>query len=454
MHAIKESAEALPVLRVDVLEYEAKSRASSQRCVIDRHLKFSTESLESYFFASWEPVVYDALLVAAAVEYCDRAQRRPAFDWGREFEMSIPVHDPDRWNQKAVLSTLHETLDFLTGDRWSITFSARHRPLAPVRQGYFQLKGNIRAVIPFSDGLDSRAVAGREGRRLGDALIRIRLGHGLSHSKEPFTAVPYKVVSGERDFVESSARSRGFKFALIAGIAAYFAEAPEIIVPESGQGALGPALLSVGQAYEDYRSHPLFTRRMQDFLAALLGFRVSFRFPQLWQTKGETLALFVKECADASWRDTWSCWQQARQASVAHKKRQCGICAACMLRRLSIHAAGLVEPRETSVWEDLSAPTLEAGAAAGFDKITRKMREYAIAGALHLDHLANVLHSPAHAEVLSLNAAQLSQSCELSAADVRRRLQRLLKQHESEWRGFVHSLGAHSFVAQWAIRGR
>lgn len=454
MGALKQSAARLPSIRVDVVEADATTRTSSLPCVIDQNLKFSTESMESYFFAQWEPVAYDALLVAAAVEYCDRTQRRPALAWGREIELCIPVHDPDRWNHKTVAETLHQMLDFLTGDRWQISFRPRKQPLTPPRQGQFRLSGNASAVIPFSDGLDSRAVAGLMARSLGDKLIRIHLGHTLSHPRQPFTAVPYKVLSRQRDFVESSARSRGFKFALIAGVAAYFANAGQIIVPESGQGALGPALLPVGQAYEDYRSHPLFTNRMEQFLAALLGLRATFQFPRLWQTKGETLSRFVNECDDgSSWAETWSCWQQSRHVSVENKKRQCGICAACMLRRLSVHAAGLAEPKATYVWEELGAPTFESGAAAAFDrkKITCAMREYAIAGALHFDHLARLVHSPANAEVLSLNALQLSQSCKLPLTEARTRLHRLLTQHETEWKDFMHSLGPKSFVANWAI---
>ena len=444
-----------PHLSVAVIEDGGRAPRSSLACVIGQNVRFSTESLESYFFARWEPVAYDALLVAAAVEFCDRTQHRPAFAWGREFELSVPVHDPDRWNQKPVANTLHDALNFLTGDRWSISFCPRKAPLDPPRQVQFPLSPNVSAVMPFSDGLDSRAVAGLMARSLGDKLIRIRLGHTLSSPKQPFTAVPYKVMRGKRAFVESSARARGFKFALIAGIAAHFANASQIILSESGQGALGPALLPVGQAYEDYRTHPLFTARMEQCLAAILGCRVSFQFPQIWHTKGETLSRFVRECADGSWAQTWSCWQQARQVSVDHKKRQCGICAACMLRRLSIHAAGLTEAKSTYVWEDLGAATFEAGAAATFDKrkITRAMREYAIAGALHLDHLAALAHSPANAGVLSLNAIQLSQSCNLALTETRQRLDRLLAQHENEWESFMDSLGANSFVAHWAIHG-
>ena len=457
MTALKEADSSLPSIRVDVVEAGVKPFRSSLPCLIGENLNFSTESLESYFFAQWEPAVYDALVVAAAVDYADRTQRRSAYAWGREIELSIPVHDPHRWNHKDVSGALHDTLDFLTGDRWLISFRPRKRPLKQIRQGQFRLSGDASAVIPFSDGLDSRAVAGLTAQTLGHKLIRIHLGHTVSHPRAPFTAVPYKLRSGRRNFVESSGRSHGFKFALIAGIAAFFAKAPQIIVPESGQGALGPALLPVGQAWPDYRSHPLFTRRMEQFLAALLGLRVSFQFPQLWQTKGETLARFVKECRDSgSWAETWSCWQQSRQVSVDKKKRQCGICAACMLRRLSVHAAGLTEPRATYVWEDLSAGAFEKGVARAFDrkKVTRAMQQYAIGGALHLDHLAALLHSPAAAHVLSLSASQLRRVCNLDLGDVRARLQRLLTQHETEWKAFVQSLGPHSFVANWAIQAQ
>jgi hypothetical protein len=298
---------------------------------------------------------------------------------------------------------------------------------------------------------------------MGDKLIRVRLGSKtcdgkeLSCQKQPFTSVPYRVQPGKRAFVESSARSRGFKFALLSGLAAYLAKAGQVIVPESGQGALGPVLVTVGQGYEDYRSHPLFTDRMERFLEALLHHEVRFNFPQLWHTKAETLKKFVDECKDgSSWSGTWSCWQQTRQVSVDGKKRQCGICAACLLRRLSVHAAGLAESKQTYVWEDLSARTFEAGAAPSFaaKKITRALREYAIAGTLHLDHLAGLRTSPANSRMLDLSTFQLSRSLGLTDEDVRSRLDRLLLQHKREWQSFTHSHGGTSFLANWATEAQ
>jgi len=448
---------------IHVVEPGVRTAQGAWRCQIGTNVEFSTASLESYFFARWEPVACDALLVAAAVEFADRALRRPAYTWQREFALRIPVHDTNRWNDRRVSETLRDALGFLTGDRWHFEFYGRRKAMSSPQQSTLDLPTDVEAVIPFSNGLDSHAVAGLLAREMGSKLVRVRLGSKLrdtepiSRRRQAFTSVPYHVNSGERAFVESTARSRGFKFALISGLAAYLAGAGTIIVPESGQGALGPTLVPVGQSYEDYRSHPLFTGRMEEFLEALLGYRVRYSFPQLWYTKAETLRRFVNECdGDSSWSATWSCWQQNRHVSVEHKKRQCGICAACMLRRLSVHAAGLWEPKEAYVWEDLGASTFPAGAAASFgkEKITRALHEYAIAGTLHLDHLAGLLDSAANARMIDLNIFQLSGALSIQESDVRAKLHRLLRQHGTEWRSFVISLGQSSFVAEWAQAGR
>jgi hypothetical protein len=455
---------SLPDAVVTIHVHEAGSRASNTaiRCAIGEDVAFSTESLESYFFARWVPLAWDALLVAAAVEFADKIKKRPAYSWGRSFLLRIPVHDPRHWSSPKVDSSLRDALTFLTGDDWHFEFVSRRKDVARPEQIQLSLDPDTEAVIPFSNGLDSCAVSELMERQLGSRLMRIRLGSGLndgralSKKRKAFTRIPYEVRGGGARFAESSARSRGFKFAMISGVAAFLSNAQRIIVPESGQGALGPSLVTVGQAGEDYRNHPVFTRRMEVFLAALLGHSVRFDFPQIWLTKAETLRSFVDECKDTSWVKTRSCWQQNRHTSVDGKWRHCGICAACLLRRLSVHAAGLDEPTDNYVWENLAASTLEGGAASTFkkSKITSAMREYAIAGALHLDHLAGMLDSPANAPTLELTAYQLSESLGLAEDQTKHNLRRLLKQHSREWKTFMTTLGNNSFLADWALGAR
>jgi 7-cyano-7-deazaguanine synthase in queuosine biosynthesis len=447
-------------LRVNVLEEGARARSEWITCDIGENLQFSPEPLASYFFAEWEPIIFDALLVAAAVEFCDKVKRRSVLHWAREIELRVPVHDPQIWARNDVSQNLHEALEFLTGDRWQIEFSKRRKSVARPQQGLFNLPSTEElAVIPFSEGLDSRAVAGLLTKELGTRLIRVRLGtkaddrpQDASGRSAPFAAVPYKVKSGDHRFPESTARSRGFKFALLSGLAAYLAKAERVFVPESGQGALGPALVPVGQVYEDYRNHPLFTEKMSAFLKALLGCNLRFEFPRLWYTKGQTLREYVSaDPQPVDWATTRSCWQDNRQVSVNGHRRQCGVCAACMLRRLSVYAAGLSEAPETYVWEDLRARSFAAGAAEGFDKIAAQ-RDYAIAGVLHLDHVASLRRSPINAPALDGCAQQLARSLGRSTSEVRSSLDGLLAQHEKEWIAFMQSLGPNSFVLNWTER--
>ena len=123
---------------------------------------------------------------------------------------------------------------------------------------------------------------------------------------------------------------------------------------------------------------------------------------------------------------------------------------------MSVHAIGGIEDKETYVWENLSAPRFEKGAAPAFEIRNPRgaLYEYAIAGTLHLDHLADLLHSPVNKAVLERQVFQLSQHFRLSEEEVQAKLERLLKQHEAEWKSFIHSLGPRSFVAQWALGGQ
>ena len=456
------STTELPLHRVDVVEQGVVSQRDRIRCEIGENLEFDTAGLEDYCFANWDKRVFDTFVLAAAVQFCDHTKRRPSIRWGREIDLRVPVHDPAHWSSATVSEALHDALGFLTGDRWHLEFVKRHKPESDIREGKLDLLDSEGVIIAFSDGLDSRAVAGLTEHEYGHKLIRVRLGsrfpdRRLPRSQRiPFAKVPYHVDYGSGGSVETSARSRGFTFALLSGIAAYLSQSPLVIVPESGQGILGPVLVPVGQAYEDYRNHPLFTNRMEAFLLALFGHKVCYTYPRLWSTKAETIAEFIAACPDDDiWAQTRSCWQGQRQASVSGRWRQCGICAACMLRRMSMHAIGGKEDKETYVWEDLSAEQFEDGAAEEFKKAEPQgaMYEYAIAGTLHLDHLAGLSDSPANQVPLDRQVFQLSRSLTLSEQETRQKLERLLTQHRREWGNFVGSLGARSFVAQWALGG-
>lgn len=453
----------LPVERIRVVESTpAHHDENVKLCVLGENIKFSIDGLRAYCFAKWDERVYDAFVVAAAVQFCDHVKARSKISWGRAFELQIPVHNPGLWNSPAVSGTLHDTLTLLTGDHWSIEFIKRKKMADQPLQSDLKLPTNAATLMPYSDGLDSLAVSNLAANASSNQLMRVRLGSnrlggGRSSKKEPFALVPYRVRYKPYGGSESSGRSRGFRFALLSAVGAFMADANEIIVSESGQGAIGPTLVTVGQSYDDYRNHPLFTNKMTSFIAALFGHDVTYVFPRIWHTKGETLRSYLDtEPDNDTWRKTWSCWQPNQFSSVDGAKRQCGICAACMLRRLSVHAAGEKEDRQTYVWEDLSAPSFESGAADNF-----KLRyprgshfQYAIAGTLHLDHLAHFTRSPINKSVLGRKNRQLSTVLGMHEKEIEEKVTRMLQTHSTEWASFLESLGTESFIAKWIVGQR
>lgn len=439
---------------VDAVEGSKRARKGQIPFYLGRDLKFNTEALQSYAFARWEPVIYDSMVVAAVIEFADLAIKRPSRGWARRIGLRIPVHDPARWGSPAVLNSLRDAAEFLTGDFWSIEFRRRSTSLPAPLQEYLPFPRPTDAVIAYSDGMDSRAVAGIIGKALGDKLVRVRVGlkaasRPVADGKpQPFARVPYKFRIKMKNR-ETSARSRGFKFALISGLAAYLAEANEILIPESGQGVFGPVLVtSSAQAYPDYRNHPLFTTRMARFLTALLGNPVRFTFPRLWRTKGETLREFAALPNGDSWRQTKSCWRDSRWSAVNHKHLQCGVCAACMLRRLSIHAAGLIEEPGAYICADLSSGSLEDSLHPDFTRRSIAFEQYAIAGTLHLDHMADMIRPEAR-PAIRRHAALTAPALGMSAQEVEQRLVDMLERHATEWRNFVNDLGERSFVRRW-----
>ena len=427
-------------------------------CWIGQHITFDADGLQTYQTDGWRPIIYDAMLVAAAVEACDHSRTRAPMDWGRQFTVDVPVHDPNLWNSPRVQDALVRALRMLTGDNWTFRFIETSTPQQGPLQSFLGFAEQVDAVIPFSDGLDSWAVFAMAEKTRNDRTKRVRVGSNkiarpqLGDAAEPFANVPFKVTRIKSGNGESSGRSRGFKFAMLGGIAAYLVGASRIIVPESGQGALGPVMVNLGQGYFDRRTHPQYTSLMSNFFEALFGVRIEFEHPVLWNTKGESLTAYKSlVTGDDIWKKTRSCWKDARHASLNGVHRQCGVCAACMLRRTSLHAAGYDEDPAMYIWEDLSADDFWAGAHAGHTNKSNAQRVYAVAGVLHMDHLAALSVADDRDILIQRQALILANSLGLSFQDSTARIVRLLEAHADEWRSFVQSLSKSSFVRDWAV---
>ena len=120
-----------------------------------------------------------------------------------------------------------------------------------------------------------------------------------------------------------------------------------------------------------------------------------------------------------------------------------------MLRRLSVHAAGLKEGDDTYLWNNLDATAFEDGANKEFSRITGALREYALAGVLHLEHFATLRQSPQYTLVKRRALSELARSLKEPVETVGDRFDRLLRQHALEWSAFKEGLNDTSFVRKW-----
>ena len=123
---------------------------------------------------------------------------------------------------------------------------------------------------------------------------------------------------------------------------------------------------------------------------------------------------------------TRSC-PRRRHVSLDGNSVQCGVCAACLLRRQSLHAAGLDESKDRYFWADLGAPTW--------------------CGTLELANLAAYDCNDNYR--FSRATAELADALGTSNATACHNLTRLLGAHAAEWEAFVSSLPGASFLVQW-----
>lgn len=422
---------------------------------IGSEIKCDKKILDSYSYEGWKSIHHDLLIVCAAVDFADRRWARGARQWARHVHVTIPVLELATWLDSNVQQNLLSTLRHLTGDEWRFTFvQYQDSPFDEPRQGPLFPNQEKKFAIAYSEGLDSLCVSGLFNKN--DAAVCVRVAkhrQRLRKDERPFDRLPFDVRV--KPSSEDSARSRGFKFAAVTAIAAHLSQVSRIIVPESGQGALGPVMLPLRNIYPDYRNHPTFFRRMERFVQTLLGIEVHYEQPRLWYTKGQTIAAFLAEpCVKPEQViNTRSCWQQRHNVRVGGKLRQCGVCAACLLRRMSLHAAAVEEPSEAYTVADLRTSSLDNALPKDSSfKATNTLFDFGYMGARHLQQLSDLADEPD--DILKPYVYELAEALGASMDSTQQQLRAMLRQHSREWQAFAADQGRNSFLKIWTKGGR
>ncbi len=238
----------------------------------------------------------------------------------------------------------------------------------------------------------------------------------------------------------------------LSGLAAYLCNVPKVVLGESGQGSLGDWIMPVGETNPDCRNNPEFTNLLQKLIKALLNYEVAFDHRNIWSTKGEILKHFFESYPDDNeWRNTRSCWRNQRLTAIDNKRRQCGICSNCILRRMSVYVAGKVEAPDTYVWEDLTACSFCDGASPKFDK-HRYLKSLCNSTAeviWDLDHLAKFPSQPNNARPIKRAAYSLSCALDIDQNSAEQKLMDFLLKHQEDWNLFINYLGNKSFITKF-----
>ena len=433
-------------------------------CVIGRDIQMRPDVLGTYCFKEISQRAEDLIVIAGVIAFADRAvSRKLSISWFRQMDVTIPVLEADFWRQSHVTNALRNLLNLLTGDAWSIQFSVRSKPLeidGKPPLGFITNEQPI--VMPYSDGMDSFAVARLlESRNPDTPLLMVTAGNlrdvdqarrkSRLDGRRLRLSLPFRISQeGSVRLRESSYRTRALVYGVMGAIAAQLSGAERVVVSESGQGSLGPWLVPVGNEAVDLRMHPAYTRELARLVSLALDIHIDYEHPQLWSTKGQTLQELTKLNLANGWENTRSCARDARHMSYKGTRLQCGVCAACLLRRMSIHSAGLDDSLDTYMWQRLNAGGLDDAVIDPMrGPATKGDRGHAICGALAMAQLAE-LEDPTYSAYVQGKAQELAYLLGERIDLIQSQLISFIRQHATEWRQFVESAGPSSYLAEFS----
>lgn len=292
-------------------------------------------------------LVHDILLICTSVNLCDKSAKRIT-DWSRTFLVQLPVYRIDIWKRADILKQLTNVLELLTNDSWKFIFVQNKLCRFLRTQEQLIQPPKFDRIIPTSEGLDSYITSSQFILENSDCL-RLHIKRSSSHflnelqSMSPLVQIPLNIGQKETrnsKFTETSFRSRSLTHFLVAGMVSALNNCNMVSIGEAFQGTVGVSLIDPYLGKENYGNHPILTNAISHLLRLIFDKDILFDFPNLWKTKGEVMSSFFQlSPTDDWWNRARSCWRDQRTASFEGKLYECGVCANCLLTRMSLYTA-------------------------------------------------------------------------------------------------------------------
>jgi 7-cyano-7-deazaguanine synthase in queuosine biosynthesis len=338
--------------------------SSQYGVILDNRVRVDDTHLSSAFGQMLSPRMADLVYLSMAIYYADRRTKRKPESGQRIIRIKLPVRDFDFWSDSKSNDELSDLLYWLTEDQWEFEFIGLKQnsntdnkiPLfeSPVVQP--------NKTLLFSGGLDSLSglsylmeqnpdcsfvlFSGVTSSRIADIQRNIKrklVKYWSTNTREIRTVeVRYELNNLEKTIhEEKSQRSRSFVYISLGAITAVLADSSEINICENGIGAINLPYNEGQLGIDNTRgSHPITLIRMSRFLGNVLGMKIRVINPFQFLTKGQMCRSLDKPELDILPVMTVSCDSFPLREKVSH---QCGTCTSCLLRRLSLYSAGLID---------------------------------------------------------------------------------------------------------------
>jgi 7-cyano-7-deazaguanine synthase in queuosine biosynthesis len=305
----------------------------------------------------------DLCEIAAYLFMADKSFKRGDYGkWTRNLSFLIPVRNPERWN--SVKAILTNTLATLSGDNLEFHFVKRSGEKtggSDLVESQTSGRSDSDCVCLFSGGLDSFAGAAyllKQGRRplfashyvsslksLQSNLVRgieKEFDRKIEHFQYRVTSRTAKNTRFKFENKESSHRARSFMFLSYAAVAAATRGLSDIYICENGVLSLNVPISDARKGTRSTRhAHPLFLQYFNQFINALYGRPFFVQNPFEFWTKGREAKLLEKTSLYPLIKDTVTCWGYPNQTLKYPNSNHCGYCIPCIVRRVSVKAAGL-----------------------------------------------------------------------------------------------------------------
>jgi 7-cyano-7-deazaguanine synthase in queuosine biosynthesis len=332
----------------------------------ERHFRLRTSEISRFFQQTLPPRLEDLLRIAMCVYVMDRLTRRRQREnqgaWARDFNVTIGVNDREFWASPAISQALHETLEYLSGDFWNVSFAKDEEADARGQQWLFSHDWCPESplICLYSGGLDSAAglaqLAAGANRRIIPVtihhqpnqrlLVRKQLAIIQRRTKAEISHLMVKAAlfwnyGLKKVWEEPTQRSRSFLFMAVGAAAALLAGAREVQIFESGIGSLNIPLMAGMVGSMSTRScHPRVVDGMSTLTSLVAGRDLRFVLPFADRTKADLLRWIGEHHFADLARMTVSC---ASYPVRFGKQKVCGVCPSCIFRRQAMVAAGVTE---------------------------------------------------------------------------------------------------------------